>query len=100
MLPQLECLHALIKPEPSRDPFSRRDCRLAGGYRIEGGKVVMCDSRVKPVQDSQGHRYKVTIAPGENAHALAAHLTRQIRRKVTGDNGFGRDLKYQDYGIA
>ncbi len=71
-----------------------------GWYRMEGNKVVMCDSRGKAIQDSHGHKYEVTVAPGENAHAIAAHLTRTIRNKVVGNGGFSREIHYPKIGIA
>jgi hypothetical protein len=70
-----------------------------GWYRAEGGKVIMCDTNGRPVRDSHGTRYERTLEPGQNPHVIAAVLTREIRRKLTGSDG-SRDLEYPPLGLA
>jgi hypothetical protein len=71
-----------------------------GYYVVKDGVLTMTDSTGKPVHGRKGELYNHKLEPAEDGRAIAAMLTRELRRKLRGDAEMSRELSYPDCGFA
>jgi hypothetical protein len=64
-----------------REPLGR----LAYGFYTDvGGVVTLTDKEGKPAGDETGRKYSRKLAPNEDARAVAARMTKELRKALKG----------------
>jgi hypothetical protein len=88
-----------ISPARDNDPGSV----TFGYFKIDAdGVLIMTDGDGVPVRRQNGEYYKHRLEPDDNPRAIAAKLTREIRRMAHGETvaGFHQKLEYPKLGIV
>jgi hypothetical protein len=71
-----------------------------GYFVMNGNKLTMTDADGKPVRRQNGDTVTRTLLNGENPRAIAAVLTRDLRKRLNGTSDFNRPLSYPNIGIV
>ena len=75
-----------------------------GHYIVVDGVVTMTAPDGEPAIDESGKSYTHKLAPNEEAHVIAARLTKELRSalrgKSSGPSNFGGPINYNNKGIV
>jgi hypothetical protein len=80
--------------------------RVAFGYYTvtDDNLLTMTDAAGKPAEDETGRRYTHMLGPNDDPRAIAARLTRELRKAFRGSEapkaGFEGKIPYRKLGLA
>jgi hypothetical protein len=82
-----------ITTRPGRDDGDPGACEV-GHYKVENNFVVMCNADGRPTGKKQN------LGPDDDAHSIAARLTREAWLRRARANDFNRRIDWPSSGVA